>query len=46
MRSFFQSLLALVTLGMVQAGCGRQGAPATPMDSPPMDVTMLVPGMN
>ena len=49
MRTFFQSLVALVTLGMFQVGCNKPdkpGAPATPPGVAPTDVTLLVPGMN
>ncbi len=46
MRSFFQSLLAFVTLGMLPLGCNRPGTPATPPDAGPRDVTLLVPAMN
>ena len=46
MRTFLQSLLTVVTLGMVQIGCGRPGAPETPTEAAPTDVTLLVPGMN
>jgi hypothetical protein len=45
MRSFLQSLLAIVTLGMVQVGCSRPGAPA-PEEATATDVTLLVPAMN
>jgi hypothetical protein len=45
MRTILQSLLAILTLGMVSVGCNRQQpqqeAPATATD-----VTLLVPGMN
>jgi hypothetical protein len=41
MRSFLQSLLAIVTLGMVSWGCNQQAAPVTPTD-----ITLLVPAMN
>ena len=46
MRSFLQMLVAVITLGMVQIGCSRPGAPATPENATPTDVTLLVPGMN
>ena len=40
-RSFFQTLLAVVTLGMVSLGCNNKtDTPATPTD-----VTLHVPGM-
>ena len=42
MRSFLQTLLAIVTLGMVSLGChNKTDTPATPMD-----VTLNVPAMN
>jgi hypothetical protein len=42
MRSFLQTLLAIVTLGMISLGCGsKTDTPATPTD-----VTLKVPGMN
>ena len=42
LRSFFQSLLAVVTLGMVPLGCSNKpDAPVTPTD-----VTFHVPAMN
>jgi hypothetical protein len=40
MRSFLQSLLGVITLGMVSLGCGKT---ETPMK--PADVTLRVPGM-
>jgi hypothetical protein len=41
LRSFFQSVLAVLTLGMVSVGCSNKtDAPATPTD-----VTLRVPGM-
>jgi hypothetical protein len=40
-RSFLQSLLACITLGMVSLGCSKsEDAPATSLD-----VTLHVPGM-
>jgi hypothetical protein len=41
-RSFLQSLVAVLTLGMVSPGCGSK------TDSPvtPTDVTLSVPAMN
>ena len=44
MRSFFQSLLAFVTLGMIPLGCNKSGEPAT--NAAPTDVTLLVPAMH
>jgi hypothetical protein len=42
MRSFLQTLLAIVTLGMISLGCNsKTDAPVTPTD-----VTLNVPGMN
>ena len=42
MRSFLQTLLAILTLGMVSLGCSsKPDAPAAPTD-----VTLRVPGMN
>jgi hypothetical protein len=40
-RSLWQSLLGLVTLGMLTPGCQRSEAPL-----PATDVTLLVPAMN
>jgi hypothetical protein len=41
MRSWFKSLLGVLTLGAAVSGCGQsQQAPATPTD-----VTLVVPGM-
>ena len=45
MRSFWHSLLAFLTLGMVSLGCSRSGTDAPP-PSTTTDVTLLVPGMN
>jgi hypothetical protein len=42
MRSFLQTLLAVVTLGMVSLGCKSQ----TDTPAPPTDVTLNVPAMN
>jgi hypothetical protein len=42
MRSFLQTLLAVVTLGMVSLGC--QSKTDTP--AAPTDVTLNVPAMN
>jgi len=44
MRSFLQTLLAIVTLGMITPGCGRTDK--TPAQADVMDVTLLVPAMN
>ena len=42
MRSFLQTLLAILTLGMVSLGCGsKTDTPVTPAD-----VTLSVPAMN
>jgi hypothetical protein len=47
MRAFLQSLLAVLTLGMVPMGCSKQPGPGAPAPSAgPPDVTLLVPGMN
>ena len=45
MRTFLQSLLAILTLGMVSVGCNRQ-QPQQDTPATPMDVTLLVPAMN
>jgi hypothetical protein len=42
MRSFLQSLLAVVTMGMVSLGCKNQ----TDTPALPMDVTLNVQAMN
>jgi hypothetical protein len=44
MRSFLQTLLAIVTLGMITPGCGRTDK--APAEATAMDVTLLVPAMN
>ncbi len=44
MRSFLQTLLAIVTLGMFTPGCGNRDKSAA--DTAPRDVTLLVPAMN
>jgi hypothetical protein len=45
MRSFLQSLVAVLTLGMFSMGCGKQ-QPQEPAAPSSTDVTLLVPGMN
>jgi hypothetical protein len=40
MRSFFQALLAILTLGMISTGCNRNTAPPEARD-----VTLVVPQM-
>jgi hypothetical protein len=40
MRSFLQSLLAFVTLGMISLGCSKTETPLAPAD-----VALHVPGM-
>jgi hypothetical protein len=44
MRSFLQTLLAVITLGMITPGCGRTDK--APVEAALMDVTLLVPAMN
>jgi hypothetical protein len=41
MRSFFQILLAILTLGMISTGCNRSTAPPEPRE-----VTIVVPAMH
>ena len=45
MRTFLQSLLAILTLGMVSVGCNRQQGQQDTLATA-TDVTLLVPGMN
>jgi hypothetical protein len=40
MRSFWQILLAILTLGMISTGCNRSTAPPEPRD-----VTLAVTGL-
>ena len=42
MRTFLQTLLACVTLGMVSLGCGKQEEAQVA----PTDVTLKIPSMN
>ena len=41
MRTFLQTLLTCVTLGMMSLGCGKQDAQVGPTD-----VTLKIPSMN
>ncbi len=44
MRSWFKSLLGILTLGAAVSGCGQSQAPQAP--ATPTDVTLSVPAMN
>ncbi len=45
MRTFLQSLLAILTLGTFSLGCNKQ-APQGAAPAATTDVTLLVPGMS